>query len=56
MKKYLVYRTEKGNLTYFKHGEPVYTVRTQSDLGAQEAIRMLKQAEKQNKKQNDEQV
>ena len=54
MKKYLVYRTAKGNLTYFKHGEPVYTVRCSTDAAAQEAIIMLKRAEKQNKKREED--
>lgn len=47
MRKYLIYRDESGELTYAEHGEPVYTVRTSTDAGAQEVIRMLRRAEKQ---------
>ncbi len=52
MRKYNVYRGEDGILTYFPHGDVVYTVRCTSDAGAQQAIRMLKRAEKQNKEED----
>jgi len=52
MREYKVFRDEKGELTFWPHDEVIYTVRTSTDKGAQEAIRMLKRAEKQNKEQD----
>jgi len=47
MKKYTVYRTEKGNLTFLKQSEEAYTIRAKSYNSAKECLRMLVAAEKQ---------
>ena len=46
MKIYNVYRTEKGNLTFKKNNEVVYTIRCSTKLGAEKMLTMLKRAEK----------
>ena len=53
MREYKIYRDEEGELSFFSHGEHEYTVRCNSDASAQEAIRMLKRAEKQIKEEED---
>lgn len=55
MTEYKVYRTEKGNLSFKVNGEVEYTIRCNSKLGANEALALLKKAEKQNKDENNEQ-
>lgn len=47
MTKYAVYRTEKGTLTFKPQGEIVYTISSSTKLGAEECLKMLKNAEKQ---------
>ena len=49
MNKYPVYRTAKGNLSFKEQGEVVYTIRCNSQLGADEALAQLKAIEKRNK-------
>ena len=49
MRKYNVYRTDKGNLTFKENGDCIYVIRCTTDLGAEEALRMLKKADKNNK-------
>ena len=51
MNLYPIYRTAKGNLTFKANGEPVYTIRANSQLGADEAMAQLKAMEKRNKEQ-----
>lgn len=46
MEVYHVYRTAKGNLSFKKHEEPVFTIRSNSKLGADEALAQLKAFEK----------
>ena len=46
MKIYNVYRTAKGNLTFKKNGESIYTVRATTRNGAEHMLTMLKRAEK----------
>ena len=53
MKEYKIYRGEDGELTFATYGEHEYTVKSNTDGAAQEAIRMLKRAEKQIKKEQD---
>mgnify|MGYP003647519857 CR=1 FL=1 len=50
MRKYNVYRTDKGNLSFKENGGHVYVIRCTSDLGAEEALRMLKATEKRTNK------
>lgn len=53
MKKYKVYRTEKGNLTFKETAEYAYTIMSSTELGAEDALRMLKQADKRLKKEDE---
>ena len=53
MKKYIVYRTEKGTLTFKETDQQAYTISASTDSGADKALRMLKTAEKQLKKEED---
>lgn len=46
MTRYPIYRTEKGNLTLKKQGEPVYVVKAKTEQGAKEMLAHLKQIEK----------
>lgn len=46
MQVYEVYRTPKGNLSFKKQGESVFTIRSNSKLGADEALAQLKAFEK----------
>ena len=48
MKEYKIYRDEEGRLTFFEIGEVEYTVRCNTDASAQEALRMIRKAEKRN--------
>ena len=43
-----IYRTPKGTLTFKEHGEPVMTVRSKTQLGADEMLQMMKQIDKRN--------
>lgn len=56
MKEYKIYRGEDGILTFASHGEHEYTVKCNTDGAAQQAIRMLKRAEKQLKKEKEDGV
>lgn len=52
MTKYPVYRTEKGNLSFKEQGEgSIFTIRSTSKEGADEALRQLKAYEKRESKQ-----
>lgn len=53
MTKYLVYRTSKGNLSFKKMGDPVFTIRSNSKLMADEALKQLKDFEKRENKKVD---
>ena len=53
MNKYKVYRTTKGTLTFKEIGEEAYTIMASTQLGAEEALRMLKRAEKRLKIEDD---
>ena len=46
MNVYPIYRTAKGNLTFKQQGEVAYTIRANSQLGADEALAQLKAFEK----------
>lgn len=50
MRTYNVYRTAKGNLSFKKREEPVFSIRCSSDLGAEEALTQLKAFEKRTNK------
>ena len=47
MTQYPVYRTAKGNLTFKPNGDIVYTIKSKTYSGAQQCLKMLKDAEKQ---------
>ncbi len=46
MKKYQVYRTNAGNLSFKKNGEPIFTIHTNSELEAKSGLQSLKDFEK----------
>ena len=50
MRKYNVYRTDKGNLSWKLNGDCIYVIRCSSDLGADEMLRQLKEYEKRTNK------
>ena len=50
MKEYKVYRTLKGNLSFKTRGESVFSIRTGTQLAADEALRQLKAFEKRENK------
>lgn len=47
-----VYRTTKGNLTFKKTGEVIFTIRATTFLGAQEMLEMLKKVDKKKNTEN----
>ncbi len=49
MKEYKIYRDEEGRLTFFEMGKVEYTVRCNTDASAQQALKMIRKAEKRNK-------
>lgn len=56
MKKYEVYRTDKGNLSFKQNGDCIFVIRCSTDSGAKEALLMLKKAEKRGHNINDENI
>ena len=46
MKKYPIYRTSKGNLSFKENGDAIFTVHASTKLAADEALRNLKALEK----------
>lgn len=53
MKKWIVYRTSKGSLTFKETDQQAYTIMASTQNGADKALKMLKDAEKQLKKDNE---
>lgn len=56
MKKYTVYRTAHGTLTFKWTPEEAYTISASTDNGAEKALKMLKAAERQLKKEDKDNV
>lgn len=55
MEQYPIYRTPKGNLSFKEQGDgPIFIVRSNSKLGADEALAQLKQYEKRESKKIDQ--